>query len=93
MSLNLWFMEGFTSYYGPLAIRRAGESTIEEYADGISSPINTVSFAPGRSFASSQGMSIQAPFVDAATSIDPIISQTPSFPTTPTVRQSVWRWI
>jgi len=71
MSLNLWFMEGFTSYYGPLAIRRAGESTIKEYAESISSPINTVSFAPGRSFASSQGMSIQAPFVDAATSIDP----------------------
>jgi predicted metalloprotease with PDZ domain len=71
MSLNLWFMEGFTSYYGPLAIRRAGESTIKEYAEGISSPINTVSFAPGRSFASSQGMSTQAPFVDAATSIDP----------------------
>ena len=71
MSLDLWFMEGFTSYYGPLAMRRAGESTIEEYAQGISGGINTVSFAPGRSFASSQGMSTQAPFVDAATSIDP----------------------
>ena len=71
MSLNLWFMEGFTSYYGPLAIRRAGESSVDEYAENIASPINTVSFSPGRSFASSQGMSIQAPFVDAATSIDP----------------------
>ena len=71
MSLNLWFMEGFTSYYGPLTIRRAGESTIKEYAEAISNPINTVSFSPGRSFASSQGMSTQAPFVDAATSIDP----------------------
>lgn len=71
MSLNLWFMEGFTSYYGPLAIRRAGELTLEEYAEGIAENINVVSFSPGRSFASSQGMSIQAPFVDAATSIDP----------------------
>jgi predicted metalloprotease with PDZ domain len=71
MSLNLWFMEGFTSYYGPLTIRRAGESTVDEYAEAITSGINTVSFAPGRSFASSQGMSIQAPFVDDATSIDP----------------------
>jgi len=71
MSLNLWFMEGFTSYYGPLTIRRAGESTIKEYAETISRPVNTVSFAPGRSFASSQGMSIQAPFVDAATAVDP----------------------
>ncbi len=71
MSLNLWFMEGFTSYYGPLTMRRAGELTIDEYAEGISSGINSVSFSPGRSFASSQGMSTQAPFVDAATSIDP----------------------
>jgi predicted metalloprotease with PDZ domain len=71
MSLNLWFVEGFTSYYGPLTIRRAGEMTIDEYADAIAGPINTVSFSPGRSFASSQGMSIQAPFVDAATAIDP----------------------
>lgn len=71
MSLNLWFMEGFTSYYGPLTIRRAGESTVDEYAEAITRSINTVSFSPGRSFASSQGMSIQAPFVDDATSIDP----------------------
>ena len=71
MSLDLWFMEGFTSYYGPLAMRRARESTIEKYVQRISGGINTVSFAPGRSFASSQGMSTQAPFVDAATSIDP----------------------
>ncbi len=71
MSLNLWFMEGFTSYYGPLTIRRAGEMSIDEYAEEIAWLINTVSFSPGRSFASSQGMSIQAPFVDAATSIDP----------------------
>lgn len=71
MSLNLWFMEGFTSYYGPLAIRRAGESSIKDYMEIIARPINTVTHAPGRSFASSQGMSTQAPFVDAATSIDP----------------------
>jgi len=64
-------MEGFTSYYGPLAMRRAGELTIKEYAEGISFGINTVSFSPGRTFASSRGMSTQAPFVDAATSIDP----------------------
>ncbi len=71
MSVNLWFMEGFTSYYGPLAIRRAGEMPVEDYVEAITRPINTVTHAPGRSFASSQGMSTQAPFVDAATSIDP----------------------
>jgi predicted metalloprotease with PDZ domain len=71
MSVNLWFVEGFTSYYGPLAIRRAGESTISEYAESIADSINTVTYSPGRSYASAEGMSIQAPFVDAATSIDP----------------------
>jgi len=71
MSLNLWFMEGFTSYYGPLAIRRAGEADVDDYAGTIAGAINTVTHSPGRSFASSQGMSTQAPFVDAATSIDP----------------------
>ena len=71
MSPNLWFMEGFTNYYGPLAIRRAGELSIKDFAEAISGAINTVTNAPGRSFASSQGMSTQAPFVDAATAIDP----------------------
>lgn len=72
MSLNLWFMEGFTSYYGPLTVRRAGESTIKEYVESTAYSINTVTFSPGRSFASSRGMSSQAPFVDAAKSIDPV---------------------
>ena len=27
----LWFAEGFTTYYGPLFIRRAGESTVDEF--------------------------------------------------------------
>jgi predicted metalloprotease with PDZ domain len=71
MSLNLWFVEGFTSYYGPLAIHRAGESELDDYAETIAYAINTVTHSPGRTFASSQGMSMQAPFVDAATSIDP----------------------
>jgi len=71
MSFNLWFMEGFTNYYGPLAIRRAGESTTSEYIRSLARAINTVSFSPGRSFFSPLGMSAQAPFVDDATALDP----------------------
>ena len=70
MSPNMWFAEGFTSYYGPLAIRRAGEATVEEYLEDLSEVINSVMFSPGRTYASSQGMSLQAPFVDRATSND-----------------------
>ncbi|MGI9204877.1 MAG: M61 family metallopeptidase [Woeseiaceae bacterium] len=71
MSANLWFAEGFTSYYGALAIRRAGESSIAEYTGALANSINTVSHSPGRTFASAAGMSMQAPFVDAASAIDP----------------------
>jgi len=71
MSANLWFAEGFTSYYGNLAIRRAGESSVDKYVRSLAGSINTVSFASGRNFASAPEMSMQAPFVDAASSIDP----------------------
>ncbi len=71
MSANLWFAEGFTSYYGPLAIRRADESTMADYLGALANSINTVSHSPGRTFASAPEMSMQAPFVDAASAIDP----------------------
>ena len=71
MSRELWFAEGFTSYYTSLMIRRAGLISDEEYAGGLSGTINTILNAPGRSYFSAVEMSMQAPFVDAASSIDP----------------------
>ncbi len=68
---ELWFAEGFTSYYTPLAIRRAGLIDDDEYAKRISGGIDTVLNAPGRRYFSPVGMSRQAPFVDAARSVDP----------------------
>ena len=70
MSFNLWFAEGFTSYYGPLTILRAGESGLEQFAQTIAGAINVVSNSPGRAFDSPIGMSSRAPFSDDATSID-----------------------
>lgn len=67
----LWFAEGFTSYYTPLAIRRAGLMTDAQYAAAIGGTVNAVVNAPGRRFFSPMEMSLQAPFVDAATSVDP----------------------
>jgi predicted metalloprotease with PDZ domain len=67
----LWFGEGFTSYYDDLSIKRAGIIPLEEYAQRISGPVNYVINAPGRQFFSPVEMSLQAPFVDAAASIDP----------------------
>jgi predicted metalloprotease with PDZ domain len=71
MSGELWFGEGFTSYYGPLFLRRAGITSLTDYAHGLSFSVNAVVNDPGRGFASPVGMSQLAPFVDAATSIDP----------------------
>jgi predicted metalloprotease with PDZ domain len=71
MSESLWFAEGFTSYYGSLAIRRAGESAIKDFAGSLTFWVNTVTNSPGRNFTAPPGMSMQAPFVDAASAIDP----------------------
>jgi predicted metalloprotease with PDZ domain len=71
MSDALWFAEGFTSYYGPLAIKRAGLASLDDYARAIGNAVNTVLTAPGRNYFSPVQMSMQAPFVDAAASIDP----------------------
>ena len=71
MSGDLWFAEGFTNYYGPLIMRRAGLYGDADFARDMGGAINTVLSAPGRQFRSPVEMSQHAPFVDAATSIDP----------------------
>ncbi len=71
MSGELWFAEGFTSYYTGLTLARAGIRTHEEYVEGLDGALNYVINAPGRQFFNPIEMSYRAPFVDAATSIDP----------------------
>jgi predicted metalloprotease with PDZ domain len=71
MSGELWFAEGFTQYYTPLFIKRAGITELEQYLPSLSGTINTVTLSPGRRLFSAVEMSMQAPFVDAATSVDP----------------------
>jgi predicted metalloprotease with PDZ domain len=70
MSGELWFAEGFTSYYGPLMMKRAGISTLDDLAKDLSGAVNRVLNAPGRELFSVVDMSRQAAFVDAARSID-----------------------
>lgn len=71
MSGELWFAEGFTQYYTPLFLRRAGITSTEQYLPSVAGTINTVTLSPGRQLFSTVEMSMQAPFVDAAASIDP----------------------
>lgn len=71
MSGELWFAEGFTSYYTNLIRARSGSITTEQYLRGVGGAVGYVMNAPGRKFFNPIEMSYRAPFVDAATSIDP----------------------
>lgn len=68
---SLWFAEGFTSYYGPLAVRRAGVSSVDDFLAEMGGQLDFIQNASARQYGSPQEMSLRAPFVDAATSIDP----------------------
>jgi predicted metalloprotease with PDZ domain len=72
MSEGLWFAEGFTSYYTGLMLTRAGVITAEKYIKGLNGGFNYVWNSPARAFFNPIEMSYQAPFVDAARSVDPV---------------------
>ena len=72
MSGALWFAEGFTSYYTNLILSRAGVITPEQYIKSLNGTFNYVWNSPARQYFNPVEMSYQAPFVDAATSIDPV---------------------
>jgi predicted metalloprotease with PDZ domain len=70
VSGELWLAEGFTSYYGPLTLLRAGLTNFDVATRQWAGSVNAVTLAPGRRFRSAVDMSRLAPFVDAASSID-----------------------
>lgn len=72
MSGALWFAEGFTSYYTGLILCRANITTPQEYIEGLAGTFNYVWNSPARDYFNPIEMSFQAPFVDAATSVDPV---------------------
>ena len=71
MSDGLWFAEGFTQYYGRLALRRAKLIEDEEFFEDISRWVNLRQNSPGARYASAIDMSRQAAFTDGAGSSDP----------------------
>lgn len=72
MSGELWFAEGFTSYFDDLSLCRSGLISQEAYIKGLTGTFNYVWNSPGRQFFNPIEMSYQAPFVDAARSVDPV---------------------
>lgn len=67
---ELWFAEGFTSYYDDLTLVRTGILSPEDYFEGLTGMLNYVYLRPGRNHRNPIQMSQQAPFVDAATAND-----------------------
>jgi len=72
MSGALWFAEGFTSYYTNLILTRANIISPEDYVKSLNGTFNYVWNSPAHKYFNPIEMSYQAPFVDAATSVDAV---------------------
>ncbi|WP_025739928.1 M61 family metallopeptidase [Aquimarina pacifica] len=72
VSGELWFAEGFTSYYTGVTLCRAGIITLDEYISDITQTYNKVWTSAGLKNFNVIEMSKKAPFVDAAKTIDPV---------------------
>jgi predicted metalloprotease with PDZ domain len=70
MSGELWLAEGFTQYYGPLALQRSGLMDLASTAQTLTSLVETVTVGPGRRIRSAEQMSQMAPFIDGGRPVD-----------------------
>jgi len=67
---ELWLAEGFTQYYGPLALQRAGLEDLPSIARALATLVDTVTNEPGRQQRSAEEMSLMAPFIDGGHPLD-----------------------
>ena len=70
VSDSLWLAEGFTQYYGPVTLARAGLADFAQTVAGLGRAADAIVNGSGRHVRSPVQMSRHAPFVDAATQID-----------------------
>ena len=68
---ELWFAEGFTSYYEPLVMQRSGLWNIGRLASRLGDMLDTVIRSPARKYRSAEEVSRLAQFVDQASWSDP----------------------
>ena len=69
---ELWFAEGFTSYYEPLTMQRSGLWSMSQLTSRLSSMLDAVIRSPARKYRSAEEMSVAAQFVDQASWSDPV---------------------
>ena len=70
LSDSLWLAEGFTQYYGPLAMQRAQLVDVAATAAIAGGLVDTVVNDPGRGVRSAVEMSRMAPFIDGGRTVD-----------------------
>jgi predicted metalloprotease with PDZ domain len=70
MSDALWFAEGFTNYYGKLALKRSSHFDLDTYLDKVQKPLNQTLQTPARRWSGPAAVSQQAVFVDAGVAVD-----------------------
>jgi len=70
VSGELWLAEGFTQYYGPLALQRAQLTDIASTAATFGALIESVGPSPARLVRSAEEMSRMAPFIDGGRTVD-----------------------
>ena len=70
-SPDLWFAEGFTTYYTDLVLHRAGIIGLDRYGERIARVVEAVGYGTARRYISPVDASLQAPLVDGVGSRDP----------------------
>jgi predicted metalloprotease with PDZ domain len=70
MSGELWLAEGFTQYYGPLSLHRAGIADLRTTAEALTELVEAAVVGPGRAVRSPEEMSRMAVFVDGGIPVD-----------------------
>jgi len=70
MSSDLWLAEGFTQYYGPLVLQRAGIVDLDYTRQTLATLVDIAVNSPGRALRSAEEMSRMAPFTDGGRPID-----------------------
>jgi predicted metalloprotease with PDZ domain len=70
MSGELWLAEGFTQYYGDLAMARAGLADLQTAARDLTGLVDSLTEGSARSIRSAEDMSRMAPFIDGGRPVD-----------------------
>jgi predicted metalloprotease with PDZ domain len=73
---ELWFAEGFTSYYEPLIMQRSGITDLRRFASSLGAMIDAVMRTPARKYRSAEDASRFAQYVDQAAWVDPTYAET-----------------